>query len=324
VDAATRARGEAYLVGEAEHRNVAALGKLAAHLLHVLDPDGAARLEREEAEREVNEDFTLIHRPDGGRGFRGRLTDEDGAFIDAALDALAAPRPAEDGTPDPRPAGKRRADARMDLIRSALKAQDMPWSGGEPVTVTVTTTPEHLRADNQSGTETQTDPVTGNNAGPGAGCAPEGPEAERPTAATLDDVTPLSPETTRRLSCDAWLVAAIIDAHGAVLDIGRRSRIVPAPMRRAVIVRDGGCAFPGCGRPARWCQAHHIWHWSKGGPTAPDNLVLLCAHHHNVVHHHGWQVHLDENRLPVFTPPRGIDPDQVPRAAWRLPPHLLL
>jgi hypothetical protein len=55
-----------------------------------------------------------------------------------------------------------------------------------------------------------------------------------------------------------------------VLDIGRRSRIVPAPMRRAVILRDGGCAFPGCGRPPRWCQAHHIWHWSTDGPTALD------------------------------------------------------
>jgi hypothetical protein len=329
VDAATRARGETYLVGEAKQRNVAALGRLAARLIGVLDPDGAARLEREEAQREINEEFTLIHRYDGGRGFRGQLTDEDGAFIDAALDVLAAPRPAQDGTPDPRPAGKRRADALMDLVRIALQAPDMPESGGEPVTVTVTTNPEHLRADNQSGTRTQTGPATANSAdngaGSGAGCGPAGGQAaDRAPAATLDDGTPLSPETTRRLGCDAWLVAAIIDAHGAILDIGRRSRIVPAPMRRAVILRDGGCAFPGCGRPARWCQAHHIWHWSTGGPTALDNLVLLCAHHHNVVHHHGWQVHLDPNRLPVFTPPPWIDPDQTPRTAWRPPAHLLL
>ncbi len=326
VDAATRARGEAHLVGEANQRNVAALGKLAARLLHVLDPDGAARLEREEAQREINEEFTLIHRCDGGRGLRGQLTEEDGAFIDTALDVLAAPRPTEDGTPDPRPAGKPRADALMDLVRIALKAPDMPESGGEPVTVTVLTNPEHLQADNQSGTQTQTDPTTseGEGTGAGAGCGPAAQEAARAPAATLEDGTPLSLETTRRLSCDAWLVAAILDGHGAVLDIGRRSRIVPAPMRRAVIVRDGGCAFPGCGRPARWCQAHHIWHWSKGGPTALDNLVPLCAHHHNVVHHHGWQAHLDQHRLPVFTPPPWIDPDQTPRPAWRPPPHLLL
>jgi hypothetical protein len=251
---------------------VAALGKLAARLIGVLDPDGAARLEREEAQREINEEFTLIHRYDGGRGFRGQLTDEDGAFIDAALDVLAAPRPAQDGTPDPRPAGKRRADALMDLVRIALQAPDMPESGGEPVTVTVTTNPEHLRADNQSGTRTQTGPATANSAdngaGSGAGCGPAGGQAaDRAPAATLDDGTPLSPETTRRLGCDAWLVAAIIDAHGAVLDIGRRSRIVPAPMRRAVILRDGGCAFPGCGRPARWCLVHRRTH-RPGQPRA--------------------------------------------------------
>ena len=315
VDAATRARGEALLVEEAKHRNVAALGRLAARLIGVLDPDGAARLEREEAEAEVNEEFTLVHRYDGARGFRGQLTPEDGAFIDAALDVLAGPRPAEDGTPDPRPPGKRRADALMDLVRIGLRAPDMPWSGGEPVTITVTTTPEHLTADT---TPTDNDTECGLGSRVGSVGDPI------PLDATLEDGTPLSAETTRRLSCDAWLVAAILDAHGAVLDIGRRSRIVPAPMRRAVIVRDGGCAFPGCGRPARWCQAHHIWHWSKGGPTALDNLVLLCAHHHNVVHHHGWQVHLDPNRLPVFTPPPWIDPDQTPRTAWRPPPHLLI
>jgi hypothetical protein len=140
VDSATRAWGEAHLVEQATQRNVAALSRLAGRLLQVLDPDGAARLAREEAQAEVNEDFTLVHRYDGGRGFRGQLTDEDGAFIDAALDVLAAPRPAQDGTPDPRPAGKRRADALMDLVRTGLGAPDMPWSGGEPVTITITVT----------------------------------------------------------------------------------------------------------------------------------------------------------------------------------------
>jgi len=136
-------------------------------------------------------------------------------------------------------------------------------------------------------------------------------------AAFLPDGTPLSPESTRRLGCDAWLVVAIIDSAGALLDIGRRSRIVPAAMRRALIVRDGGCAFPGCGRPPSWCHAHHIRHWSKGGPTALHNLVLVCTHHHHVIHHDGWAVQLDHRGLPVFTPPRWIDPDQVPRPAWR-------
>jgi hypothetical protein len=60
-----------------------------------------------------------------------------------------------------------------------------------------------------------------------------------------------------------------------------------------------------------------ICYWSKGGPTALHNLVLLCPQHHRVIHHDGWTVHLGPDRLPVFTPPRWVDPDQIPRPAWR-------
>ena len=68
------------------------------------------------------------------------------------------------------------------------------------------------------------------------------------------------------------------------LDIGRSSRTVPEPMRRAVIARDRHCRFPGCRRPARWCDAHHIVHWTDDGPTRVDNLILLCRHHHTLIH----------------------------------------
>ncbi len=99
------------------------------------------------------------------------------------------------------------------------------------------------------------------------------------------------------------------------------SRIVPRPIRRALVIRDGGCAFPGCGRPARWCHAHHIWFWADGGPTKLSNLVLLCGHHHRVVHHHGWDVDIGPDGHPQFHPPPWIDPHQIPRPAWR-PPDL--
>ena len=243
---------------------------------------------------------------------------------------LAAPAPGPEGQADPRSPEKRRADALMLLVSWGLASDQLSITGGEAVTVTVVTTPGHLQSliglgsCNEPG---NTGSLAASDADQLAGDADVDPDAAadvevkspglREDAAFLEDGTPLSPESTRRLGCDAWLLAAIVDSAGALLDIGRRSRIVPAALRRALIVRDGGCAFPGCGRPAGWCHAHHIRHWACGGPTALSNLVLLCPCHHRVVHHDGWTVHIGDRRLPVFTPPRWVDPDQTPRPAWR-------
>ncbi|UDF22621.1 HNH endonuclease signature motif containing protein, partial [Rhodococcus qingshengii] len=84
------------------------------------------------------------------------------------------------------------------------------------------------------------------------------------------------------------------------------------PQRRALAVRDGGCAFPGCGTPSGWCDAHHIVHWNDGGPTDLDNLVLLCGHHHRTLHHTEWRVEIGPDRKTVFYPPMSIDPFQRP------------
>ncbi|HEX9313752.1 MAG TPA: HNH endonuclease signature motif containing protein, partial [Actinomycetota bacterium] len=45
-------------------------------------------------------------------------------------------------------------------------------------------------------------------------------------------------------------------------------------------VRDHHCTFPECDRPASWCDAHHVIHWTDGGRTDLSNLVLLCRRHH--------------------------------------------
>jgi len=71
-------------------------------------------------------------------------------------------------------------------------------------------------------------------------------------------------------------------ADGAVLDVGRKTRTIPPSIRRALLVRDQGCRFPGC--TGRHCDAHHIEHWLDGGPTSLDNLLLLCRRHHRSVH----------------------------------------
>ncbi|MEK7253056.1 MAG: HNH endonuclease signature motif containing protein, partial [Actinomycetota bacterium] len=93
----------------------------------------------------------------------------------------------------------------------------------------------------------------------------------------------ITPEAARRIACDATITEIARDGN-SVLDVGRANRSIPATIRRALIARDGGCTHPGCDRPHRWCDAHHIVHWADGGPTSLDNLRLLCRQHHRMTH----------------------------------------
>jgi predicted restriction endonuclease len=91
----------------------------------------------------------------------------------------------------------------------------------------------------------------------------------------------------------------VLSERSEPLDVGRRSKVVPPPLRRAVIVRDRRCRFPGCDRPHTWCDAHHIVHWADGGPTALSNLILLCRQHHRAIHAGRARLDMDDG-LPVF------------------------
>jgi hypothetical protein len=90
-------------------------------------------------------------------------------------------------------------------------------------------------------------------------------------------------ETLRRLTCDASLVRIVETEQGEPLDVGRKTRSIPAAIRRALNVRDPGCCFPGC-TYTRWLDAHHVEHWADGGETKLSNLVSLCRSHHRLVH----------------------------------------
>lgn len=118
------------------------------------------------------------------------------------------------------------------------------------------------------------------------------------------DGTELSASTLRRLACDAELIPAVLGAHGEPLDVGRARRLVTLAIWVALVLRDRHCAFPGCDRPPLMCHAHHIIHWITGGRTKLDNLVLLCSHHHRVIHHSPWEVRINpDDRKPEFRPP---------------------
>ncbi len=109
-------------------------------------------------------------------------------------------------------------------------------------------------------------------------------------------------ETARRLSCDC-VVETVITDGSQIIGIGRNSRTVPGWLRRLVIHRDGGsCRFHGCDNK-QWLQVHHIQHWSKGGATDLDNLMLLCGFHHRFVHEHGWHITRNPDNQHVFRKP---------------------
>ena len=109
-------------------------------------------------------------------------------------------------------------------------------------------------------------------------------------------------DTARRLSCDCKLVAAVCDGTEP-LAIGRRSRSITPAIDRVLRIRDAHCQFPGCAC-TNHLDAHHIIHWSNGGETSLDNLMLLCHHHHTLLHEGGFSVQ-QVNSVRVFTRPDG-------------------
>jgi len=124
---------------------------------------------------------------------------------------------------------------------------------------------------------------------------------------TLEDGTGVSAETLRRVACDCGLLA--VNHDGEALNIGRRARSIPPAIRRALMLRDHGCAFPGCTH-TRFVHAHHIEHWLHGGQTSLDNLVMLCTFHHHLVHEGGWRVTADSDGTLSYHSPVGL---------WRTP-----
>jgi len=97
----------------------------------------------------------------------------------------------------------------------------------------------------------------------------------------------LAVESVRRIACDSALVRILESGNGEPLDIGRKTRVIPPAMHRALKRRDRGCRFPGCVN-TRFVDGHHIRHWADGGATRLDNLVLLCRHHHRLLHEGGY------------------------------------
>lgn len=273
----TRAGAEEVLLAAARHCEPAAVVQLGREIHDRLDQDGTPPADDELAHPHRSLDFRETRT---GR-LRGSfdLDAETGAQFQNLIGPLSKPTPTPEGEPA-RSRSQRQGDAFAELIQRAASDTDRPTEAGEPVTLFLTTSADKLAA------------------GLGYGL--------------LDGYLNLSIAQIRRLSCDCHVIPAVLGSEGELLDIGRRSRTVPLAIRRALIARDKGCAFPGCERHAKHCHAHHINHWANGGPTALHNLVLVCHRHHRHLHHTEWEVRMNHG-IPEFIPPPHVDAARQPR-----------
>jgi hypothetical protein len=243
---------EAEMLELARNHSVATLRFLCRYARHVADPDGFFRDAEADYRRRRLHISPLI---DGMHVIDGLLDAEGGAALRTALDSLAKRL----GADDERSHGQRTADALVELVQHAMDEGRLPRRNGVRPHLTLTTTLEGLK--NQLGA----------------------PPAE------LELSLPISTRSLERIACDST-ISRVLLADSMVIDVGRATRVVSAPMRRALRVRDKGCRWPGCDRQLSWSSPHHIIAWAKDGPSKLPNLVLLCFFHHRLVHEGGWQV----------------------------------
>lgn len=221
--------------------------------------DRGPRLELEQQLERRRFDVRRLH--NGMVGGEFSLPELAGETLLSAIDALMPP-PAAD---DQRTTSQRRADALEDLARSHLDGSEAPDSGGERAHLNV-------HADLEA--------IEGRSGG----------------LHETGDGRVLDLETIRQVICDSSVSRIVFGPNSEVLDVGRKTRVIPAGLRRAVIARDRHCVAKGCSRSAKWCDVHHIVSWADCGETVLDNLCLLCRYHHTLVHAEMIDLDLDGPR----------------------------
>jgi hypothetical protein len=263
---------EARLLTKAREYSVGKFRDFCHHARHAADPDGYANDETEGVEARS---LTLSPGQGGMVWLRGLLDPEGGAAVRSALEALARPS----GKEDRRKRDRRLGDALVESAHRLLDGGRLPQRATQRPHLQVTTTLETLLG-----------------------------RAGVPAADLEFSPMPISAKAVERLACDCKVTRILLGADSAVIDVGRSKRVINPAQRRALNVRDKGCRWPGCDRPAAWTSGHHLVHWVRGGSTDLTNLVLLCYRHHWMVHEGHWQlVKTDDGRLLTIPPPFGFN-----------------
>nr|WP_301539757.1 HNH endonuclease signature motif containing protein [Nocardioides sp. zg-DK7169] len=255
-------RAEAHLVEQAVDFGPRELRRLGERLLEVVAPQWADELERrqlEAAERRARRRTTLSvqHQGDGTALIRARVPEAVALRLTTMLESFTNPRKgdgeavAADADGRRVPYERRLGEAFCSLME-ALDPARLPLHGGDATTLVITMDLATLTA--------------------GLGTA------------TLADGSRITAGEARRLACTAGLVPAVLGTRSVPLDLGRATRLFSPGQRKALAIRDSECRADGCTIPSTWCEAHHLTPWSAGGRTDLANALLLCSHHHHLIH----------------------------------------
>jgi hypothetical protein len=290
VDLLTRAADA--LVDESGDLTVEELAVRARALRTELDV--ALVAEREAALREKRS-LTMTQLPDGMTRLVALLDPENAAQVRAIVDAATSPRLGGPRFVDPealaqvdalladtRTTQQLALDTMVELLRLGTLADEATFIGSRRPAAQVLVTLRDLES--------------------GAGAASFEGQTE-----------PVSVQTAQRHVCESGLRPILFGGEGNVLDFGRELRLFSRRQRAALAARDGGYLWTGCDRPPSWCEAHHINEWLRDhGRTDVDDGVLLCKHHHLLLHNNQWRI-VREGHQYFLIPPADVDPTQAPR-----------
>lgn len=282
---ADRQACEDTLLGDASRYTLTDLRRRADRITDVFKPkpevdadENELLVARERAARAKTE-FWMVDQRDGTHKGGFILPDAEADMLRAAIEAISAPRrdhlrdaSEPDSVFDRDLEHRHRLGLGLAELCTHLPTDGLPSAGGVGATLMV-------RIDHES-------------------------LIDSVNAATLSTGTRISAGQARKLACRLGILPAVFGGDSLPLDLGRERRFSKA-QRRAMENRDGGCSFPGCDRPPAWCEAHHAREsWAAGGTTDLDDGVLICSHHHHLVHDRGWSIrfHPDDG-IPEYRAP---------------------
>jgi hypothetical protein len=291
IDHRALAEAAATLLAEAPSLTVERLAARARDLRNELDLDGVA--DREQALRDRRY-LHVIPQSDGMTRLSGLLDPESAAIIVSAYDSATSPRRggprfvdperiarAEKLMEDQRTTEQIALDAFVDLVRIGGAADGGPLLDSRRPAVQLLVTDHDL-------------------------------QKRRGVAHIEGQTSAVSVETVDRHICEAGVVPVQFDGDGQVVNLGREQRLFSRRQRIGLAARDGGCRFGTCDRPPSWTEAHHINEWARdAGATDIADGILLCRHHHMLVHNNGWRVTRDGAEY-YLVPPASLDEAQQP------------